>query len=256
MGRIFDVGAKIAVDALAGKVDKLGMPLIFHSFAVAMRMGPVPNPLEDDTRRAIAVLHDVFEDSEFTEWMIHKRYLKELYGFEGRIGCVKGASVCSDDIRRFKEFEYVRSITSTMKVLTHKDNEPYRQYIARIRLYGQPAVDIKLADISHNTSPERMSHLPLEDQERLRRKYGWAKQFLERWDGYEVGRPITIDVTKHEGDRHYIVELVKAYLRQDDGQRLDDYIDDLAIADSYGHLLDVSRKYYTPGMRVVGWTDK
>lgn len=257
MGRIFDVGAKIAVDALAGKVDKLGMPLVFHSFAVSMKMKPVSNPIEDDTRKAIAVMHDVFEDSEFTDIMIHRRYLTELYGYENGVGRIGGKVVFADDIKKLDEFEYIRVITPTMRVLTHRDNEPYKQYVSRIRMFGQPAIDIKLADIDHNTSPERMNHLPLSDQERLMKKYEWAKQFLERWNGHEVGCPITIDVTRPEGDKYFIMELVKAYLVASDlGYLVDGYVEDLEADKSYGHLLEVSRNYYTPGLKVVGWIDK
>lgn len=117
----------IAELAHLGQTDKAGRPYIEHPRAVAAT-------LTDPEDVIVALLHDVLEDTEVTADMLTE------YGLPAHL-------------------------LASVVAITHAPNEPNVDYWARVR-QDERATRVKLADIAHNTAPERMS--PLDEATRLR----------------------------------------------------------------------------------------
>jgi hypothetical protein len=130
---------KIAYHAHHGQTDKDGMPYIYHPIAVAGQMA-------DEDGIAAALLHDVAEDTAVT--------LQELEA--------QGIP---------------HTVLDALRRLTHPTGEPYLEYLQRVRECPL-ALKVKLADIAHNTHPDRLASLPDERAGRLRAKYAAALEFL------------------------------------------------------------------------------
>jgi len=134
---------KLALEAHEGQKDKVGRPYILHPLSVMF-----DSSLTTDEERVVAVLHDVLEDTDMPE----------------------------------SYFEYIGMTPSqihSIKCLTHGKGEPNIEYWERV--LSDPtgvAKKVKIADIKHNTSPERMEGLPLEDALRMTEKYKKALQVL------------------------------------------------------------------------------
>ena len=108
---------KICFDAHKDQVDKTGMPYVFHPFHLAEQM---------DTEDAVcvALLHDTVEDTDIS--------------FEDLIN------------EGFNE-----NIINALKLLTHNDDTPYLEYVARIK--ENPLTrKVKLADLRHNSDLTRI----------------------------------------------------------------------------------------------------
>lgn len=135
MNRQFEKALLIAVKAHSGQVDKLGLPYILHPLAVASQL----DTLE---LKIIGLLHDTIEDTTVTEeYLLREGISKDL--------------------------------VEVVKLLTKPEGEPYEEYLKRVN-ENPMAKKVKLADLAHNTSPERSSGL----NERRRKKYELAKQIL------------------------------------------------------------------------------
>ena len=108
---------KICFNAHKDQVDKTGMPYVFHPFHLAEQM---------DTEDAVcvALLHDTVEDT--------------LISFEDLIN------------EGFND-----SIINALKLLTHNDDTPYLEYVARIK-ENPLARKVKLADLRHNSDLTRL----------------------------------------------------------------------------------------------------
>ena len=132
---------EIAADAHRGQRDKAGRPYIEHPLAV---MGMLA--ANDTTGRVVAVLHDVIEDSEVTS---------------------------SDLLARGIGAEAVAAV----EVLTHARGEPDAVYWARVRAHPL-ALSVKLADLEHNSDPERLAALDAATRRRLEAKYAAARAAL------------------------------------------------------------------------------
>lgn len=131
----------IAVLAHRGQVDKLGVDYINHPAAVASGFDPLTQTVEC----CAAWLHDVVEDTDIT----------------------------ADDLVCAGIHPEVAEI---VLLLTHQDGQGDEYYE---RIAASPAARaVKLADLAHNTSPERVSQLPEEVQDRLREKYEHAHSLL------------------------------------------------------------------------------
>lgn len=130
---------KIAEQAHAGQLDKLGEPYIGHVSRVADRV-------HGGLDKAVAWLHDVVEDSEWGE---------------------------ADLMAAGMPAEAIASVL----VLAHRPHEPRSDYYARIREDSR-AVRVKLADIADNTDPQRMTGLDEVTRERLTAKYAKARAAL------------------------------------------------------------------------------
>lgn len=129
----------IAARAHHGQTDKAGEPYILHPLRVMGMMNT-----EDS--RIVAVLHDVLEDTPWTDDML--------------------------DAEGFSE-EQVEAIY----VLTRRPHEHYTTYIDRVA--GDTLTRaVKLADLADNLDPGRLARLPFEVRARLQAKYKAAQERL------------------------------------------------------------------------------
>ena len=108
---------KICFNAHKDQVDKTGMPYVFHPFHLAETMDT-----EDSV--CVALLHDTVEDTPIT--------------FEDLIN------------EGFND-----NIINALKLLTHNDDTPYMEYVARIK-ENPLAKKVKLADLYHNSDLTRL----------------------------------------------------------------------------------------------------
>ena len=94
--------------------------------------------------KTVAVLHDVLEDTPCT------------------LGTLK---------------VFPESVWSAVEAMTHRKGETNLAYWGRVKV-NPLALEVKLADIAHNTSPKRMECLDEATQARLKKKYAKALDFL------------------------------------------------------------------------------
>lgn len=133
---------EIAAAAHAGQTDKAGAPYISHPLRVALgfiRAG-------DEERAIIAVLHDVFEDSDVTAADLQRE------GFS-------------------------QTIVEAVEALTRPEDEPYQDFILRAA-GNELARPVKVADIKDNMNRTRLAMLPADKREKLLAKYEGALQQL------------------------------------------------------------------------------
>lgn len=127
---MLDRAIALAAESFKGKFDKAGKPYILHCLAVMNQMSQ-----DDEEAMAIAVLHDVVEDTKIT--------------FED-----------------LAQQGFSRRVISALKLLTHKPGISYDDYIRA--LAGNPdAKSVKIADLRHNSDITRMKGLETKDFERL-----------------------------------------------------------------------------------------
>ncbi|MER7331770.1 MULTISPECIES: HD domain-containing protein [unclassified Micromonospora] len=133
-------------DALAerahrGQVDKAGRPYIEHPRAVAAALAE-----HGDLAVMAGLLHDVVEDTPVT----------------------------LDDLRAAG---YPEAVVSAVDAVSRREGETYMDMIRRAAadLLGRL---VKLADNSHNSSPDRLAVLEPEVAEFLRRRYAKARAVL------------------------------------------------------------------------------
>jgi (p)ppGpp synthase/HD superfamily hydrolase len=124
----------LAVTAHQGQFDKAGEPYILHPLAVMLSIDPWLTE-----QRIVAVLHDVLEDSDLS---------------------------AEDLLRRGCPGEIVEALV----VLTHRKGQSYAEYIRDIKA-NPIAAAVKLADLRHNTSMERLLRLDQPTVKRLLAKY-------------------------------------------------------------------------------------
>ncbi len=137
---------EIAVKAHDGQKDKAGKPYILHPLHVMMQM-------DTEEEQCVAVLHDVLEDTDVTY-----NELKEA--FEDR-------------------YPYY-NVADTVNILSRKEGEKYYDFIKKIKKSGnKTALKVKLADIAHNSSEERLKCLDDDEAEYLRNKYKNALAILK-----------------------------------------------------------------------------
>lgn len=130
---------EVARVAHAGQVDKGGAPYILHPMAVA-------DGVCGDTAKAVALLHDVAEDTSIT--------IEDLTadGFPGEI-------------------------TEAVRVLTKRPGIDYETYLLAVK-QNPVARTVKLADLRHNMDTKRLGRtLTDEDHQRLA-KYRAAVDYL------------------------------------------------------------------------------
>jgi (p)ppGpp synthase/HD superfamily hydrolase len=136
MTNIYAIALQIAMDAHEGQVDKAGEPYIFHPLEVAKILRDQGGT---EYIQAIALLHDVLEDSEVTAEQL------ATHGIP---------------------LEAIRAV----EALTHRKGESRADYRARIKA-NPDALVVKIADITHNSRPDRLHRLDPADQKRLQKKY-------------------------------------------------------------------------------------
>lgn len=136
--------AEIAEAAHRGQRDKSGFPYILHPVHLAEQM-------PDEYKTAIALLHDVAEDTEIT----------------------------LDDLKA----EFPPRVTDALALLTHDKAEDYFVYVARIR-ENPDAAAVKRADLLHNLDDSRIlpGTLSPDKRQKMREKYRKALALLDGKD--------------------------------------------------------------------------
>ena len=128
----------IAYDAHKDTLDDFGIPYVFHPYHLAESM-------DDEYSTCTALLHDVVEDTNVT--------FDEL------------------------EKEFSPEIIEALKLLTHDKNVDYLEYVRKIK--NNPiARKVKLADLYHNSDPNRMENPTPKDLER-KEKYRKTIEILK-----------------------------------------------------------------------------
>ena len=131
---------QIAYNAHHGQMDPSGVPYIFHPMHLAEQM-------EDEVSCAVAILHDVVEDTYVTLEMLQQ--------------------------------EFPPIVTDALSLLTHHKSEDYFEYVNRIR--SNPiAKAVKLADLAHNSDQSRCvdSNVSAEKLQHCAEKYAREKEIL------------------------------------------------------------------------------
>ena len=130
---------KLCFEAHKEQKDKSGLPYVFHPFHLAEQM-------EDEITTAVALLHDVVEDSSYT-------------------------------LRDLETMGFPPQVLEAVGMMTHDPAVPYLEYAAKLK-DNPVARTVKLADLRHNSD---LSRLDAVDEKALRRveKYQKAIRILE-----------------------------------------------------------------------------
>lgn len=128
----------ISFEAHKNDFDKGGYPYIYHPAYLAFQM-------DDEITTCLAFLHDVIEDHG------------DEYSFE-----------------YLEQQGFYKEIIDALKILTHNENEPYEDYIDRIKT-NEYATKVKIADLKHNLMSSRTNGKKTKKYD----KYMAAIEFLE-----------------------------------------------------------------------------
>ena len=120
---------RMCFDAHKEQEDKSGLPYVFHPFHLAEQM-------QDETTTIVALLHDVVEDTDYT-------------------------------LEKLKKEGFGDVVIDALALLTHDDDTPYMDYVARIK-ENPVAKAVKLADLAHNSDLSRMDAIDEKVMERYR----------------------------------------------------------------------------------------
>ena len=135
-----DLALSIARKAHEGQLDKAGVDYIEHPIYVASQV-------DTEEEKAVALLHDVIEDSPVSAEELLQAGLPE-------------------------------TVVTAVQVLTKKKEQDYQTYLETVK--KNPLVRVvKLADLKHNSDLSRLSSITEKDRERLK-KYKKAIDFLSR----------------------------------------------------------------------------
>jgi len=129
---------EVAMIAHKGATRRNGDPYIFHPLRVANNY----RYIWDKRNKVIAILHDVIEDSDFTEESLLN------FGIE-------------------------EEIIDVVKILTRTDNISYEIYIDNI-CKSVPAMLVKLSDLEDNSDTSTLARITSKDIERFQ-QYEKAK---------------------------------------------------------------------------------
>ena len=137
---IVDLALSIARKAHEGQLDKAGVAYIEHPIYVA-------NQVDTEEEKAVALLHDVIEDSSVSAEELLQAGLPE-------------------------------TVVTAVQILTKKKEQDYQTYLETVKKNPLARV-VKLADLKHNSDLSRLSSITEKDRERLK-KYKKAIDFLSR----------------------------------------------------------------------------
>ena len=126
----------LAYNAHHGQFDKGGVPYIFHPIHLAEQM-------DDEISTCVALLHDTVEDTDVT----------------------------LEDLAK----DFPAEVVNAVRLLTHAEDVEYFDYVRAIR-EDPIAAKVKLADLTHNGDPTRISNQG--NAEKRRQKYAAAKKIL------------------------------------------------------------------------------
>lgn len=135
-----DLALSIARKAHEGQLDKAGVDFIEHPIYVASQV-------DTEEEKAVALLHDVIEDSPVSAEGLLQAGLPE-------------------------------TVVTAVQVLTKKKEQDYQTYLETVKKNPLARV-VKLADLKHNSDLSRLSSITEKDRERLK-KYKKAIDFLSR----------------------------------------------------------------------------
>ena len=135
-----DLALSIARKAHEGQLDKAGVDYIEHPIYVASQV-------DTEEEKAVALLHDVIEDSPVSAEGLLQAGLPE-------------------------------TVVTAVQVLTKKKEQDYQKYLETVKKNPLARV-VKLADLKHNSDLSRLSSITEKDRERLK-KYKKAIDFLSR----------------------------------------------------------------------------
>ena len=135
-----DLALSIARQAHEGQLDKAGVDYIEHPIYVASQV-------KSEKEKAVALLHDVLEDSPVSAEELLIAGLPE-------------------------------EVVTAVQVLTKKPMQDYQAYLETVKKNSLARV-VKLADLKHNSDLSRLTSITEKDRERLK-KYKNAIDFLSR----------------------------------------------------------------------------
>ena len=135
-----DLALSIARKAHEGQLDKAGVNYIEHPIYVASQV-------DTEEEKAVALLHDVIEDSPVSAEGLLQAGLPE-------------------------------TVVTAVQVLTKNKEQDYQTYLETVKKNPLARV-VKLADLKHNSDLSRLSSITEKDRERLK-KYKKAIDFLSR----------------------------------------------------------------------------
>ncbi len=135
---------RLAEKVHQGQLDKGGHPYILHPRRVAEKC-------ETETEKITALLHDVLEDSSYTQ----------------------------EDLRAEG---FAEEILSALIYLTHREGEGYMEYIERI-CQNSLAVRVKYADLQDNMDISRIPHPTEKDFVRVEKYQKAAKRIEDAMRG-------------------------------------------------------------------------
>ena len=135
-----DLALSIARKAHEGQLDKAVVDYIEHPIYVASQV-------DTEEEKAVALLHDVIEDSPVSAEELLQAGLPE-------------------------------TVVTAVQVLTKKKEQDYQTYLETVKKNPLARV-VKLADLKHNSDLSRLSSITEKDRERLK-KYKKAIDFLSR----------------------------------------------------------------------------
>ncbi len=133
-----DLALSIARQAHEGQLDKAGVDYIEHPIYVVSQV-------DTEEEKAVALLHDVIEDSSVTAEELLNAGLPE-------------------------------TVVTAIQILSKKKGQDYQTYLENVKSNPLARV-IKLADLKHNSDLSRLPSISAKDRERLK-KYKKAMDFL------------------------------------------------------------------------------
>lgn len=135
---MIDIALAIAKKAHSGQVDKAGVDYIQHPLYVASQV-------KTEQEKAVALLHDVLEDSDITAADLL------AYGLSNEV-------------------------VTAVQTLTKKKGQSYQDYLEKVKSNNLARV-VKLADLKHNSDLSRLKTVSNTDYERVK-KYKNAIRYL------------------------------------------------------------------------------
>ena len=135
---MLELALSIATKAHRGQFDKVGIDYIEHPIFVASQV-------DSEEEKAVALLHDVIEDSSVTAEELLNAGLPE-------------------------------TVVTAVQILSKKKGQDYPTYLKTVKSNPLARV-VKLADLKHNSDLSRLSSVTDKDLERLE-KYKKAIDYL------------------------------------------------------------------------------
>ena len=135
-----ELAFEIAKEAHAGQTDKAGLDYILHPLQVAAEV-------TTDEEKAVALLHDIIEDTDVTASELLAKGLPD-------------------------------NVVEAVEALTKKHNQNYAAYMAGVKK-NRLATAVKLADLKHNSDLSRLEKITQKDRERAE-KYRKAIEYLSK----------------------------------------------------------------------------